>query len=327
MKYPKILVTTYSTAFLSVGGGEYEIVDFIALMKSLDFDIDLYGVDSNKIDFYNCAFHYSVHPHGEDIFIELMKHKIRVFLWPNIWFSMEPNDSEKERILFFANKAKILLFKSYTELSNFCQYFPDCYEKSIVVPIALPERYLNHIAMNDAKLIAKFDEYIISIGRIEPIKNQRALIKACNELNLNCIFVGGFSNHDYFNECADIAGHNIQFLPPIKPQSELLISLITLSNGSAEISFDPPGRSAIEVAALKRPLLQSNVMWAKEYFSDFSIVCSPNDIQSVCEGLERLFLDQNNQVEEAFRLIEQNNILGHKDNKFLSIISKLFSDV
>lgn len=327
MRYPKILITTYSTAFLSAGGGEFEIIDLVLLLRSIGHEVDIYGIDSKKLNSYSCAFHYSVHPYGYDIFNELIKNDMPVFLWPNIWLQSEPNSAQKELILNFIRPALTLLFKSNVELDNFAHYFPDFYHKCKVLPITLPKEYLQYKSQQDARLICNYEKYILSIGRIEPIKNQLELIKACNLTDQNCVFVGGFTDDAYFNQCKAIAGVNIQFLPPIKPQSDLLLSLISLSTACAEISLDPPGRSAVEYAILKKPVLQAHQNWADEVFSGFTYMTNPKDQDLICEQLLCAISDKNNLINSAYSVIEDHHTITGKCNKFISTLKELIGNV
>lgn len=57
-----------------------------------------------------------------------------------------------------------------------------------------------------------FENYIISIGRIEPNKNQLSLIRAVNKLKRNLIIVGGDGfDKNYIQQCKQESGDNVYY--------------------------------------------------------------------------------------------------------------------
>lgn len=280
----KILVTTYSTAFLNIGGGESELVQVVDALALGGMQADVYGVSSRPIEYYDLVMHFSIQPEGMDLYRAVLAHK-KVVLWPNVWWSEKPSDAEIKRVTDIANRAHKLLFKSYVEQDNFLRYVPVPVEQCIVVPIFVSDKFLVAPDTALAKTVTDFDEYVLCLGRVEPIKNQLILIQALKALGLNGVMVGGYGDKVYYERCRNENVGHIQFLPFIKPCSALLLSLIANSQLVAELSLDPAGRSSLEAAAMSKPLLLSDDAWVDEYFADTVYKADPENLDSVIEHL------------------------------------------
>ncbi|WP_233800164.1 hypothetical protein [Paraburkholderia sp. HP33-1] len=83
----KILVTTHSTAFMTSGGGESELVQVAELLDESGVQADIYGIRSLPLRFYDAVMHFFVHADGEAIIRETVNQGKKLFLWPNVWWS------------------------------------------------------------------------------------------------------------------------------------------------------------------------------------------------------------------------------------------------
>ncbi|WP_144108553.1 glycosyltransferase family 4 protein [Paraburkholderia sp. BCC1886] len=264
----KILLTTHSTAFLTSGGGESELVQVAELLNDAGIQADIYGIRSRPVRFYDAVMHFSVHADGEAIIRAIVHHGKKLFLWPNVWFLSPPDDAEIRRIEAIAAHAERLLFKSVTELEHFNRYITADPRKCVVIGSGISDRFLAPADKDLLPTVCDVSDYVLCLGLIEPVKNQLELIRALNRLEMNGLMAGGFRDEEYYRQCTREAHPGIHFLPFIQPCSALLRSALANARIVAEPSFDPPGRSCLEGAFMKKPLVMADGQWQREHFGD-----------------------------------------------------------
>ncbi|KVD39643.1 glycosyl transferase family 1 [Burkholderia ubonensis] len=264
----KLLLTTYSTAFITSGGGESDMVQIAELLDASGVHCDMYGIGSRPLSFYDGVMHFSVHAHGYAILKEAADRGKSISLWPNVWWNEPPSDAEIERITEMARLSQRVLFKSEAELANFTRHIRVEANKCSIVPIGVSEKFL---APPDRELLLTFSNvsnFCLCLGLIEPVKNQLELIRALNEIGMNGLFVGGPRDDAYYRQCVSEAHHGIEFLPFVQPCSALLRSIVANCEIMVEPSSDPPGRSSLEGAMMRKPLVTVDGAWQREHFGD-----------------------------------------------------------
>lgn len=287
----KFLLSTYSTAFLASGGGESELVQIAETLNESGVQADIYGIQSRPLDFYDAVMHFSVQAEGKAFFDAVYARQTPILLWPNVWWSTPPAAAEVERIQPFVDRAHKVLFKSETESEQFAQYVSVAKDKRLVVPICVSSRFTQTPDLALAKTICEMEDYVLCLGRVEPVKNQLTLIRALRQLGLRGVMVGGHNDSAYLRACKSEAGDAVQFLPWVKPCSRLLLSLLAGSRIVAETSFDPAGRSSLEAALVNKPLVLSADDWVREYFADTVYTADPHSLEQTVEALRRALRD------------------------------------
>jgi len=303
----KLLISTYSTAFLSVGGGESELVQVVDILNKYGFDADIYGVTSRPIEYYDAVLHFSVHTDGLALYDAYIGKRKKIILWPNIWWIDQPSKDEIERIRHYTDAAHVVMFKSYAEKKNFIKYLPLDEEKCVVTTICILSDYFSNPDVSLAKTICDYDKYVLCLGRIEPVKNQLSIIKALSELGLKGVFAGGSIDEEYLLKCKNEGDGYVQILPYIKPCSSLLVSLIAGSQVVVEVGFDPSGRSSLEAALLGRPLVLSRDEWTSEYFENTVYKANPEKIDEIINAIELGVDDEKNANKSQVALVHVNN--------------------
>lgn len=287
----KFLLTTYSTAFTVSGGGESELVQVAEIMKASGVHTDIYGIGSRPLSFYDGIIHFSVHADGEAILREARLKNKRIFLWPNVWWTDAPASNEVERILEITRGAHKLLFKSQAELDNFTQYVSVPEDKLQVIPTCVSDRFLVPADNDLLSTICNATNFALCLGLIEPIKNQLQLIRALNELKLEGVFVGGARDDVYYRQCVQEAHPGITFLPFVQPCSALLRSIISNCAVIVEASIDPPGRSSLEGAIMRKPLVIGDGPWQREHFADGVWYAPTDSVQGLATAIEGAMTD------------------------------------
>lgn len=123
-----------------------------------------------------------------------------------------------------------------------------------------------------------FDNYILSVGRISPEKNQLTLCKVCDRLGLQLVLIGNAGNQEYFKQC--IKYHNVTylgFMDSYNIYNAYRFARLHILPGF----FETPGLSSLEAAASGCILASTEEGSAREYFKDMAIYCSPYDEKSI----------------------------------------------
>lgn len=312
----KFLLSTYSTAFAISGGGESEMVQVAETLSEVSHIADIYGIQSRSIDFYDAYMHFSVHADGWALFQLLSQHNKSLLLWPNVWWPVSPGQDELNRVGQFVKLARKLLFKTQAERDNFLQFVPVPIEKTIVLPVCLSKRFVEQPDIALAKTIVDFENYVISLGRIEPVKNQLNLIRALKQLKLKGVLVGGSNDPGYLAQCKAEGQEHIAFLPFVKPCSNVLVSLLAGASAMAEPCFDPSGRSSLEGALLAKPLVLASHQTNQELLGPHFYAAQPDSVDSIAIAIELALKDNKNHAAAAAEWVRTRNASDEAIDRF-----------
>lgn len=306
----KILLTTYSTAYATSGGGEIEIIRTAEMLRGAGALADIYGPASRPLIFYDFIIHFSVEASGAPLFFAAKKAGKKIFIYPNVWWFEAPPPLEIERVKTLVLAADKVIFKSRAELHNFSQYISLPHDRIVVSRLPISPSFSQGI---DAQLAMAYTGklgYALCIGLLEPIKNQLEVIRALNILSMNGVFVGGTRDEAYARQCKLEAHPGIKFLPFISPSSSLLRSIVGGAAVLVEPSFDPPGRSVLEGAVLKRPVVIGASEWQEEYFSEYCWIVSPDSSADIAKGVLAALNDSGRSVKikKAYEYFLSNNL-------------------
>ncbi len=141
-------------------------------------------------------------------------------------------------------------------------------------------------AATSAAFVSRFGirEFVLCAGRIEPRKNQLALLRAMQGSDVPLIVLGDVvpGHEDYYAACRGLANGNTIFLDAFKPSDPLLASAYAASSCLAVVSwFETPGLVALEAGMLGKPLVLTDRGSAKEYFGALASYVSPGDIRGI----------------------------------------------
>ncbi|MGD8450304.1 MAG: glycosyltransferase family 4 protein [Phycisphaerae bacterium] len=128
---------------------------------------------------------------------------------------------------------------------------------------------------------------VLCVGRIEPRKNQLALIEALNPAGTPLTLVGqpGRYSHTYYRRCLRAAGPNVTFLGQQRPRA--LGDLYRRARVHACVSwYETPGLASLEAALCGCNLVITPGGSTREYFGDNAHYCTPNDVASIRRAVE-----------------------------------------
>lgn len=128
------------------------------------------------------------------------------------------------------------------------------------------------------------EEFVLNVARIEPRKNQLALIKAAKIYGFELVIVGDTSvDQKYMELCMlEAQGANVKFLGPILHDDPILAS----AYACAKVFCLPSREETPGIAALEALLAGANVVITKyggavQYFGEKAIYVDPYDVNQM----------------------------------------------
>jgi glycosyltransferase involved in cell wall biosynthesis len=128
---------------------------------------------------------------------------------------------------------------------------------------------------------------VLCVGRIEPRKNQLALLRALRDTDIAVTLVGqpGRFNARYAGHCRQAAGPNVRFLE--QQSATRLRTLYHAARVHACVSwYETPGLASLEAALCGCQLVVTPGGSTREYFRDQAYYCRPDDVASIRAAVE-----------------------------------------
>lgn len=190
------------------------------------------------------------------------------------------------------DSVSLFLPNSEAEANFLQQHFAIPVSKIRVVPNAADDRF----SQADPQLFrSKYgitDEFAICVGKIEPRKNQLALVRAFQGWNKRLVLIGdAIANvRPYFEEVLRIAGvcANITHIPRLPHESGLLASAYAASSAHVLLgSNETPGLVNLEAGLAGTNLAVLDCPPVREYLSNHAVYIRDLSPDSVRGGIEQ----------------------------------------
>lgn len=181
----------------------------------------------------------------------------------------------------------LLMPNSQAEAGQLTRFFLVRREKIAVVPNGVDSRY----APGDPKPFMDrygLRDFYLCVGRIEPRKNQLALIRAHQGLEKPLVIIGEAVSRygDYEARCRKEAASNVHFLGYVANDSELLRSAYTACDTFVLPSwFETPSLAALEAGLAGAKLVITNGGPTREYFEENALYTDPHRTASIREAM------------------------------------------
>lgn len=194
----------------------------------------------------------------------------------------------KKSVRRIIKKAKLLLPNSESEYNRLYK----CYgleQKYSVIPNGIDTSVFEFNDSNDHKY-KKFENSIISVGQITPVKNHLNLIQALNNSKYNVYIIGSptLNATDYYNRCLETASDNIHFISKLE-QDELSIIYSKAKVHVLASWFETTGLVSLEAAYLRCNIVITNKGDQLEYFENNAFYCDPKNIDSIRSAVDRAY--------------------------------------
>ena len=192
-------------------------------------------------------------------------------------------------ISYLMNNADKVIVNSRLEMENILDFLHVPKELFEVIPNGINSKFKHGDKKEFADMVG-IEDYILFVGRVEPIKNVVSLINAFLESSLptKLIIVGDPDPKDpeYIKRCKKAANNDVVFLPHIPYESTLLTS----AYAGAKVYALPSNYETCGMSGLEAGLAGANVVvtergGTKEYYKDFATYVDPSSIESIKNGL------------------------------------------
>lgn len=143
-------------------------------------------------------------------------------------------------------------------------------------------------------------DFVLTVGRIEPRKNQLNLIRAVKDTGHTLVIIGNPVSHHqrYYEQCRREGEANIYFLKAMPHDSEELLSAFAASRVFALPSwFETPGLAALEAAYMGINIVITQEGATREYFGELVEYVNPGSVSDIRKKIIRAFSrEKNNKV-------------------------------
>ncbi len=177
----------------------------------------------------------------------------------------------------------------------------------LVVPngVELDEKLLN---ISEDVFYEKFKlkEFILCPARIEPRKNQVALINALKGCDYPVVFVGGINNKHkkYIKEFLNLINDNNNLFYLGKLEKEALFSAYKLARVTVLPSwFETTGLVGLEAGAMGSNIVMTEKGYTQEYYGNMVSYCDPSNYDSIRSSIDNA-IEFNYKNNEFIRLIK-----------------------
>ncbi|HWE35881.1 MAG TPA: glycosyltransferase [Isosphaeraceae bacterium] len=133
-------------------------------------------------------------------------------------------------------------------------------------------------------------EFVLYVGRIEPRKNVRNLIRACALAGLPLVVLGDAvpGHAGYLDACRRDGAGRVRFLPRVEHDDPLLASAYAACRVVALPSwFETPGLAALEGALAGRAVAITPYGCTREYFGGRVVYARPGRVAEIAHALGR----------------------------------------
>jgi glycosyltransferase involved in cell wall biosynthesis len=185
--------------------------------------------------------------------------------------------------------ADLLLPNSQAEAEQLMRLFEAPASKIRVVPNGIDPRFA---AATPDMFVREYgvSHFVLCPGRIEPRKNQLALIRALSASETTLVIAGDVvAGHEgYASECQRAAGPNVRFLPRFEHDDPRLASAYAAAACVALVGwYETPGLAALEAAATGTPVVVPCGGSAREYFGECAEYVRPHDLAGIRAAVDR----------------------------------------
>jgi len=199
---------------------------------------------------------------------------------------------QKKAIIEIIKKAKILLPNSESEYNRLERAY-GCKKEYKVIPNAIDVDIFKNTSPD--KSYDKFENAIISVGQITPVKNQLNLIKALKGSKYKLFIIGSPSSNakGYFQKCKELASTNIEFIPFV--EQEQLANIYNKAKVHVLASwFETTGLVSLEASYMGCNIVITDRGDQKEYFNEDAYYCDPTSPKSILKAVEKAYNNEYN---------------------------------
>ena len=286
----KVLLCTRGDYYRNFAGDSMQVIKLTHYLRKKGVTVDINDGVINDYSGYDIVHLFNLNRTGETYKYYKIAHKYKknIVISPLYWdlttYYKYFNDMEGVKLTERCNLYREEILKGCKKI------FPNSYIEEKLLRKKFEINSPSCVVYNGVEVEAEdtplynfkdrynFDNYILSVGRISPEKNQLTLCKVCDRLGLQLVLIGNVSNKEYFKQC--IKYHNVTylgFMDSYNIYNAYRFAKLHILPGF----FETPGLSSLEAAASGCILVSTEEGSAREYFKDMATYCSPYDEKSI----------------------------------------------
>ncbi len=312
---PRVLLAGKLTALDAPGGGEIQLLAMVKHLPEVGVNARLWRPwedrlqDSDMIHVFG-----SLREHVPTV-LAARARGVRVVVSPIAWYELAsywreptglprrlaacgnhlmrsafPGVGSWRRTLYHA--ADLLLPNSHAEAQQLVRCFGVPADRIRVVPNGAEEGFANADPTPFAKLVGE-RRFVLCCGRIEPRKNQLAVIRALDEADIPLVILGDpVPGHEhYYGACREAAGRHVRFVPRLDPHDPLLSSAYAAAACVVLASwYETPGLVALEAGMSGVPLVVPDCGATREYFAGHAKYINGGDLPGIRRAVQGALL-------------------------------------
>ena len=307
----KIAFYAYPEAFQSPGGGEVLLLKTKeTLEKKPDISVKLFDQWNDKLKDFDILHVFGSVKSCIGLMETAKSLGVKIVLSPIFWSTLnravhEQGSLTKKTRMVLQHAAKrvfpfmpsgrkhvielsdIIVPNSIAEAGQVSKLFLADKSRIRVAYLGADDRFMHA----DKRLFTEkynLKDFVLSVGRIEPRKNQLNLIKALKGTGLKLVFIGNAVTgcESYYKQCRDAAGDDVLFMPGIDHENPLLASAYAACGVFVlQGWFETPGLAAIEAGLAGARLAVTKDGSTREYFKDYAAYFDPASPKDIKKGV------------------------------------------
>lgn len=195
---------------------------------------------------------------------------------------------QKKAIKAILSQAEVLLPNSESEYGRLSRaYRID--RPYRVIPNAIDLSIFQIEDKDDASL-KQYENAVISVGQMTPVKNQLKLIEALNGSKYRVFIIGKPASNSlsYYEKCKELAESNITFVPFVEQGA--LASIYQKAKVHVLPSwFETTGLVSLEAMYMGCNIVITDKGDQKEYFGKYAFYCEPSSATSIKNAVDRAY--------------------------------------
>lgn len=327
----KILFFVYPSAFQAPGGGEILLLKTKEALEKKGLTVELFNQWEDKLKDFDILHVFGSVKECLGVMQTAKALGVKIVLSPIFWSTLQrslheygsvrkklqmasqhiakvtfPIAPSARRKMFLLTDA--LVPNSEAEANQIARLFLIDKNKMHIVYLAADERFAKAEGSEFTNRYG-IKDFILSVGRIEPRKNQLNLIKALKGSGMRLVFIGDAisSYEEYHRECRRIADNNTMFINRLDHNSSLLSSAYAACSVFVlQGWFETPGLAALEAGLAGTRLAVTEAGSTREYFKDYVEYFNPANLRSI-----------RNAIYKAFDRKKASDLKNHIMNNFL----------
>jgi len=308
----RVAFFVYPSAFQNKGGGEILLEKIEEYLVKNGIDVKRFDTWYDKIEDFDILHVFGSVKECLPLMRVARSRKVKVVLESIFWSDFRRAFFEEGTVLkktemilrhtmkvvvpFFPSSRKnmfdtadIIFPNSKNEALQISKLFNIPMKKMFVVPNgvdssfseAKPDLFIKEYGLKD---------FVLSVGRIEPRKNQLSLIKAMTGIDRDLVLVGDtVSGYEWYrDECEKLGGKRVHFINKLEHASYMLAS----AYAACEVFvlpgwFETPGLAALEAALAGAKIVATDGGSTREYFLDKVFYLKPNDFADIRDNIKK----------------------------------------